>query len=259
MKVKVSVDNESFKVKPPGWKVPEIKRRTAGLWKEIELEKLADFNGNKGHAIIPAHLVGGISTADCVAMQLFAVDFDHGATFAEIKKRCDKNGLRIAYAYHTLSFSSSEEKFRIVFVCEEVVEDLFIIKAVLWMLNKIFPECDHSCKNPDRMFFGGKELIHLDVSVRMALVQLFPPLMQSLDVGKHFAENMRKFAADTGILLTDKHLAMGKVEDMDAILGDFVDSAVIHKTGKSTKSPFFIVEAGRFCTKAIHFIVSGTI
>ena len=63
-------------------------------------------------------------------MRLLVLDFDHGCTFVQIKRRCDDMGLGIAYAYHTLSSSVSEERFRVVFVCEEVIKDLFIIKAV---------------------------------------------------------------------------------------------------------------------------------
>ena len=238
----MSLDNEPCVTKPCGWEIPKAKERTAGHWQEIGLERLADLNGNKGHAMIPAHLAGGIKSADCVAMQLLVLDFDHGCTFAQIRKRCDGMGLKIAYAYHTFSSSADKEKFRVVFICEEVIEDLFIIKAVLKMLHRIFPECDHSCKNPDRMFFGGKELIYIDLSARIALVQLFSPLMEALDTGKHFSENLRRFASEAKIFLAGRHLAMGEVKDMDVILGGNMDPAVIHKTGGSTKSPFFIAE-----------------
>lgn len=242
MKVKVSLDNKPYEKKPSGWEIPQIKKRTAGYWQEIELEELADLNGNKGYAVIPAHLAGGMKTDNCVAMQLLVLDFDGGSTFAQIKSKCDDAGLKISYAYHTFSSSDAQEKFRLVFVCEEVIEDLLIIKTALRMLHKIFPKCDASCKNPDRMFYGGKELVYMDPAARMALVQLFSPLMEALDVGKHFAENLRRFASEAGISLIGKHLPMGDVKDMDAILGEYMDSAVIHKTGESTKSPFFIAE-----------------
>lgn len=242
MKVKVSVDNEPYSVKPLGWEIPKIKERTASHWQEISLEELANLNGNKGHAIIPAHLAGGMSTDNCIAMQLLVLDFDHGCTFAQIKGKCDALGLKITYAYYTFSSSDSEEKFRVVFACEEVIKDLFIIKAVLKMLHRIFTKCDHSCKNPDRIFLGGKELIYFDPPARMSLVQLFFSLMKELDTGKHFAENVRRFAAETNIALIGKHLAVGELKDIDAILGENMDSAVIHKTGGSTKSPFFIAE-----------------
>lgn len=242
MKVGVSVDNEALNQKPAGKEITAAKKRTAGSWREIELEELADLNGNKGHTIIPAHLAGGMSTEHCIEMQLFVLDFDHGSTFVQIKRKCDVMGLKMAYAYHTFSSSVAEERFRVVFACEESIKDLYIIKAVLRMLHRIFPECDQSCKNPDRMFYGGKGLIYTDFFARIALVQLLHPFMEALDVGKHFAENMRRFAAETNIFLLGKHLAMGKVEDMDAILGENMDLAVIHITGESTKSPFFIAE-----------------
>ena len=49
MKVQVSVDNVSYEGKPLGYEMPTIKRRTVSLWQAIELEELADLNGNKGH------------------------------------------------------------------------------------------------------------------------------------------------------------------------------------------------------------------
>ncbi len=180
----------------------------------MDLEELADLNGSKGHTIIPAHLDGGISAKNCVAMQIVALDFDHGCNFADIKRRCDAMGLSITYAYHTFSSSAEEEKFRVIFVLEELLEDQFVINMLLQMMQAIFPECDHSCKNMDRMFFGGKELIYFDGEARMALVRLLHPILESLDVGNHFRENIRQFAKKANILLLNGHLAMGGCESL---------------------------------------------
>lgn len=245
MKVKVSIDNEPFTKKPSGRQIGMIKKRMEWCWREMDLEELADLNGNRGHTITPAHLEGGVSAKNCTAMQLFVLDFDDGYTFAELKRKCDAIGLKITYAYHTFSSTEEKEKFRAVFVCEELVEDKFIIETVLKMLDKIFPECDHSCKNPDRMFFGGKGLFYFDESARLALVQLTPPLLESFDKGKHFAERMKEFAGSARVLFLNGHLAMGKMEDKDMIIGEKMDSAVIHITGQSTNSPFFIAERTR--------------
>lgn len=117
-----------------------------------------------------------------------------------------------------------------------------MINLLLLIFQNIFPEYDRSCKNMDRMFFGGKELIFFDGEARLALVQLIHPLLESFDTGNHFKENIRKFANKTNVLLVDGHLAMGKLEDRDAVLGEKMDSPVIHITGKSQKSPFFAVE-----------------
>lgn len=242
MKVYVSIDEASFHRKPAGNEIIKMKYRTAGNWRQMELKELADLNGNKGHAIIPAHLAGGISAKHCVAMQIVALDFDHGCSFADIKHKCDAMGLSITYAYHTFSSSAEEEKFRVIFVLEELLEDQFVIDMLLQMMQAIFQECDHSCKNMDRMFFGGKELIYFNGDARMALVQLLHPLLESLDVGKHFRENIRQFAKNANILLLNGHLAMGSWEERDVILGEKMDSAIIHKIGESKKSPFFVVE-----------------
>lgn len=242
MKVKVSIDRESFTEKPSGFQIGMIKKRIGGCWREISLEELADLNGNRGHTIAPACFEGGVKTKDCTAMQLFALDFDGEYTFAEFKGKCDELGLRIAYAYHTFSSKEEKEKFRTVFVWEELVTDRFIMKAILIILHSIFPERDRSCINLDRMYFGGKGLIHFDKSARLSLVQLHIPFMKSLDRGKHFSDLMKDFAKKSGIPIINGHLAMGRLEDRDMIIGENVDPAVIHITGKTTNSPFFIVE-----------------
>lgn len=242
MKVKVSLDNVQYREKPSGKEIPGIKKRAAGQWQEIGLEELADLNGNKGRAIIPGHLEGGIKAENCRGMQLFVLDFDGGCTFAGIKEKCDGLGLGMAYAYHTFRSSEKEERFRVVFACEGLVEDIFIIRVVLQILHKIFPECDKNCKNMDRIFLGGKGLIFLNPGARMALVQLPLFLLKALDVGNHYIENLKKFANKSNVFFTGRHPAMGNAADIDAILGENVDSAIIHITGESTKSPFFIAE-----------------
>ena len=242
MKVKVSIDRESFTEKPSGFQIGRIKKRIEECWCEIDLKKLAVLNGNKGYTIAPACFEGSVKAKDCTAMQLFVLDFDGGYTFAEFKGKCDELGLRIAYAYHTFSSEKEEEKFRAVFVWEELVTDRFIMKAILKILHSIFPERDKSCINLDRMYFGGKELIHFDKSARLSLVQLHTPFMKSLDKGRHFADQMKEFSKKAGVLIINGHLAMGRLEDRDMIIGENVDPAVIHITGKTTNSPFFIVE-----------------
>ena len=232
MKVHVSIDEVPYNRKPDKSGIGKMKYRVARNWKQLELAELADMNGNRGHTIVPAHLEGGISAKDCVAMQVFALDFDHGCSFADIKCRCDEMGIKMAYAYHTFSSSEAEEKFRVVFVLEELLEDRFVINMLLHIFQCIFPDCDRSCKNMDRMFFGGKEVIYFDGEARLALVQLLRPLLESFDTGKHYSENMKRFARKMDILLVDGHLAMGRLEDRDAILGGNMESAIIHKIGE---------------------------
>lgn len=215
----------------------------------MEVEELADLVGNKGHTIIPAHLEGGIASDNFKGIQLFTLDFDDGCKFEEIQKKCEDFGLPVSFAYHTFSSSPKQERFRIAFIYEYLIEDSFAANVILYMLMKIFPECDSSCKNLDRIFFGGKELIYIDKNARIALVQLLFPFYHMIDSGNHFSRNIRTFSEKTKVLLFNGIPAIGTLEDLNSIFGENIDPTMIHIIGESINSPIFIAEK-RGCTKA---------
>ena len=88
MKAYVSLDDQSYNKKPVKTEIPKIKYRAVSKWELIEVDELADLVGNHGHAMVPAHLEGGIASRNFKGIQLFTLDFDHGCKFDEIKKRC---------------------------------------------------------------------------------------------------------------------------------------------------------------------------
>lgn len=231
-----------MKTKPSSCSIVRTRERTADNWTEIELKKLAELNGNKGHTIIPAHLQGGTKAENCTEMQILALDFDSGCTFGEIKNRCDTRGLNITYAYHTFSSTDEQEKFRVIFVLDVPEQDIFIIEVMLNMLIKIFPECDTNCKDLCRMFFGGKELIYYDESARIALEQVWLPFLESLDTGTHYRRNVMQFASKLNITMIKDTLCMGRLRDQEVIFGKKMDLPVIHITAGSKNLPFFIAE-----------------
>lgn len=169
MEVYTSIDWVSYKEKPTN-EIPGIRRRMTGNWISIDVRELAEKVGDGGHTIVPGHLEGGIKAENCTEMQLLVLDFDDGVTFGEILGRCNGFGIPITFAYHTFSSTKEKEKFRVVFVYQEVLKDTFVIQMLLAMLYRIFPECDKSCKNLDRVFLGGKELIYLNENARISLV-----------------------------------------------------------------------------------------
>lgn len=256
MRVYVSLDNVSYDRKPSEKEIPKIKKRVSERWQEIELLELANQVGNHGRAIVPGRMEGGISASNCTAMQLLVLDFDHGYTFDEIKARCDKMRLPIAFAYHTFSSSDKEERFRVVFVLEQLINDPYIIKVVIAMLYKVFPQCDGSCKNLDRMFFGGKELIYSDETARIALVQLLYDVYDSMDVRDNFKRNVRTFCNANKIFMVNDRAAMGHWNDyleMGKIDG-FLDRVIIHTISGSKNPSFFIAEMKdeyKCCTQAL--------
>lgn len=247
MKAYISLDSKGYDKKPLK-EIGSIKRRVSSGWQEIALETLADRMGNKGYAAVPGRMVDGISAQNCKAMQIFMLDFDHGIGFDEIKCRCDRKGIPIAFAYQTYSSSEKEEKFRIAFVCEHLVEDTFIIKIIIAMLHKIFPECDAACKNVDRMYFGGKKLIFLDKNAHFALVQLLFPFYEALDTGNNFKRNSTNFCKKHNILMFNDRPVMGERSIVEPILLKYDenwDSLIIHTIGEHTNSSFFIVESDK--------------
>lgn len=245
MKVWISLDNQGYKDKPKN-NIALLKTRISKRWQEIELEKLADLVGNKGYAVIPGYMVTGFKAIDCAAMQVFMLDFDSGVSFDEINMKCEKMQLPIAFAYHTYSSTEKAEKFRIAFVFEYLIKERFIIEIIIEMLYRLFPECDRQCKNLDRMFLGGKRLIYYDETARFPMVQLYFSFLKSLDVeDHHFSDRVKRFANKHKILLINGNLAMGRLQDKDAIFGETLDSTVNIYIVESKFSPFFIAEGGK--------------
>ena len=243
MKVFVSLDKNSYSKKPNN--IVRVKYSAVEGWQEIELRKLANLVGNQGHAMIPGHLVGGIGAKDCKAMQLFALDFDHGSSFQEIKRKCDSLGFPIAFAYHTYSSSEKEERFRVVFAHESLIEDEFVIKVVLAMLHKIFPESDSACKNSDRLFLGGKELIYVDENARFALVQLLIPFYEAMSRGENRKRNILIFCKWYKIVRFNDMAAMDLMERLPLYgeIDGIMERAIMHTIGESTNPSFFILES----------------
>lgn len=242
MKVYVSLDQKGYTEKPVK-EYPIIKNREK-VWREIEISELADKVGNQGYTIVPAHLVGGKKSENCVAMQLFMLDFDDGISFADIKQRSDFWGLKIAFAYHTFSSSREQEKFRIAFAYEYLIDDPFVIKVIIAILYRLFPEADRACKNLDRMFLGGKKLIYIDESAHFALMQLLLPFLDTFKSDNNFKRNIEIFCRREKIFLFNSRPLMGDIRDLQQYqeIDDFMDSVIIHIIRKSTKSSFFIAE-----------------
>lgn len=244
MEVYTSLDGIGYDRKPTN-EIPQIKRRTSGRWMKVGVKELARMVGKCGHTIVPGHMQGGMKADNCTAMQLFVLDFDEGATFEEILDRCRRLGVSITFAYHTFSSTQEKDKFRVVFAYESVLKDIFVIKLILAMLHRIFPECDQSCKNLDRVFLGGKGVIYLDENARMNLVQLLFPFWQSVDVVGNSKRNIASFFKKQKVMLVNGSPAIGWERELEEWKknDEIVDSTIIHTIAESTDSSFFILES----------------
>lgn len=72
----------------------------------------------------------------------------------EALERCEHLGLAPMVIYRTLNNRPGNQRFRIVFDFGETTDDETEARAVMEGLHDVFPECDHKCKNPNRIYLG---------------------------------------------------------------------------------------------------------
>lgn len=241
MKVSVSLDKREYVAKPDKREIPKIKRRAVCNWQDIEIAELAHMVGERGCSMIPAHMVGGLSGANCRAEQLFVLDFDGGISFAEIEVRCGMLGLPIAFAYHTFSSDDACERFRVVFALDCLVEEEYSRNVVMGMLHAIFPECDHSCRDYARLFFGGKELICVHSEVYVCMEQIMTAFYSKAGEHGNFKRQIISFCKKNRIIFYNGMPLIIK-KCMLHEYGEIMDSVSIHIIGESTKTPMCIAE-----------------
>lgn len=198
-------DNMEFKEKPSGKETAFINKRIGEVISDYK--KMAEGIGERGIAFTLGSFHSKRTSRDFKEEQIFALDFDSGITFREIKERADYYHIPLLFAYKTFSYTPEHEKFRIVIGFSHVVLDLFTAQAVIIILMKLFPECDQVCKDPVRMFYGGKGLLYLnDHDEQLSPEQLLLSLdeyMRNQYGHKHYTEHLKKFYQTYGIA-TDK-------------------------------------------------------
>ena len=155
----VSLDSKGYSIKPQGFEVGSISKRVARPFNGT-LQEIADKVGRQGYSWCPVIFKDEYRNNDNFLMQeLYALDFDKGITYGEVRERCQEYDVGIAFAHETFS-SVDGSKFRVVFFgprlyCVDTAKEYQL------GLMRIFPEADIKCKDPARLFFGGKKLIYL--------------------------------------------------------------------------------------------------
>lgn len=153
-------DDKQFSRKPKKKEIAWLSRNLAEV--TCDYINFAEGVGKKGMTFAPATFYNERKLDDFKEEQIFSLDFDSGITFKEIKERADSYHLPLLFAYKTFSWKEEHEKFRIVIGFSHVVTDSFTAQAIILILMDIFPECDKACKDPSRMFFGGRGLLYLN-------------------------------------------------------------------------------------------------
>ena len=188
-------DEKRFTSKPSKNEIPMINKR----FHEVTANylEIAHNIGKYGTTFTVASFNSKRTNEDFKEEQLFALDFDSGIKFSEVKSRLDFYHIPILFAYKTFSWNTEHEKFRIVIGLDHIVTDLFTAQKIILILMELFPECDKACKDPARMFFGGKGLLYLnDKDEQLSYEQLFLCLdecMRNKYEQKHYTEHLKKF------------------------------------------------------------------
>lgn len=217
--IKISYDQQSFKVKPSGDEVGRINNRIARSAKELdrsELKKAITRIGSEGYTFSPATFKNGKRNKENFEQQqLFALDFDNKdprkkLSFDEVKERAREYELPVLFAYDTMS-STNHDKFRVVFLNDASVTDRRVAEAMQLAMGMMFPEADPSCyKDVSKLYFGGKEILYYDdkmpeINIE-SIFRNYTYCMRKKYKDNHYKEHIVKFSKETGIALTKKGL-----------------------------------------------------
>ncbi len=156
--IKCMFYDKRYSQKPKGYEIGCVQKALKAT--AIDIKTLAEGMSN-GCTFKPAYL-NGTTSNDFISQEIFALDFDDGFTIDEALSRCRQKNLKPAFGYTTFSHKPDHQKFRLIFHSSEVITDRQKRDQIQIALMSIFPECDNVCKDPTRLFFGGKGLICID-------------------------------------------------------------------------------------------------
>jgi hypothetical protein len=170
---KVHLDTRSYASKPTKSEIGSINSRLIENPIEISIEELShQVVQPNGKTWVASHFEGKRKNDNWKSQSIFALDFDCGIIFSQVLERLKEYGLSCCFAYNTFSDSSEMPKFRVVFQLRDILEDRALRKTIQLSLEALFPEIDKSCKDENRIFFGGKSLLYTDYDAFLDLDRL---------------------------------------------------------------------------------------
>lgn len=168
----VLLDTVSFRRKPQRTDISSLKTRFTTAAPTLCTPKQFAEAMAHGQTCTPAVLQGGAKAENWVRQQLFCIDIDNKtAPFLTVKaalERCHTWGIPPFLIYATFSHTEETPKYRICFLCDIEITDGAQRDKIQNGFLFLFPECDISCKNRDRLFFGGKENLYTNFTATFA-------------------------------------------------------------------------------------------
>lgn len=201
VKIKLHIDETSYKQKPEKNEIGSIKKRLSQnqSLKEITVEELFSKHIPSGHTLLPAVMNGGVKSDNFVQQELIIVDVDQDNTteniisVEETIEKLEKLGLTpVGYHY---SFTSTTElpKYHIIFRLNKPVKDINKMSFIINILIKVIGNSDTACKDAARIFFttnGEKQKVVL--LNKDALINIEDIFRVSNSISKNDGNNKKK-------------------------------------------------------------------
>ncbi len=244
MKVKLCMEQSGHNEKMGPKEMGRLTSSIGEMERELELYEVATLTGEQGYSCCFASLNGPKRCSENFKeMQLFALDFDSGISFHEVHEKATQYGLPIQFAYYTFSSTDSHERFRVVFLHKTPIKYSNIAGAICSMLVRIFPS-DKNCKDPVRLFLGGKGLIYYNTEEESFDLERLCQCYQQYEFSynaPHCKRAIDNFARRYNIALINERLAIGDV-CLSGIAGEKIPEThlIYIVSGKKSPIPIFI-------------------
>jgi hypothetical protein len=220
MKFKVCLDTKSFSTKPATNDIKGISYRLPKNEIELTLDELAEA-AIQGYSFTTATFGGKTKNkSNWIGPQyLFGKDFDRNTEPEYIYNKAQELGLGFGFAYTTFSDTPEYRKLRFVFYVDNpIIITSTQAEGILTALDTFFGDSDISCKNCDRVWYGGKERIFGDRPQRPITIE---SLIQLLELAAVVKSDKVNKARDLKVV-QDKNETLRELLDQNQIDTKFI-------------------------------------
>lgn len=176
-KIKMLVDETSFKSKPTGYEVSQIqlRLRQKKAIKELSIEELFE-DIKKGFTFVPAVLKNGAKNENWEQQEVIFIDVDNSdkdiITINQALNILKTNNIEPIGYYNTFSSTNDKPKYRLIFALNKPIFEIKKIELIINTLIKLV-KGDEACKNLSRIFYGTngdeKDVVLLNENATISL------------------------------------------------------------------------------------------
>ncbi|WP_273484733.1 hypothetical protein [Desulforamulus ruminis] len=181
MKIKMLIDNKQYSAKPEGIEI-------GGIINRLTIDKVQEYSIEElkkkillGNTVRPSCCGGRENTWQ--SQQIFMIDIDNKPaktkemsneeykllcheylktkhrTYKDIIEHCKNIKLMPNFIYTSFNHIDHWHKMRLVFVLNKEINDITMAKKIQLYLMSSIGEVDEQCKNLNRIYFAGKEIL----------------------------------------------------------------------------------------------------